>query len=209
VPLDRWSQRPVNGQITVTIGKFYRVTGESTQHRGVEPDVTLPSAIDMKEVGESALDSALPWDRIAGVPFRTDHREEPAATDLTSEEGARAQHDPDYRWLVSNIAAIDTIREQKTISLNLAARKAERTEMDAQRLARENSRRAAKGLTPVKTTEELEKIDKNDEPDVVLVQAAEIMGDIVVGARPAIPTDAAHGPTTAKTEKPEKAEKPN
>ena len=64
VPLDRWSPRPVNGQLTVTIGKFYRVTGESTQHRGVEPDVTLPSQIDMEEFGESALEGALPWDRI-------------------------------------------------------------------------------------------------------------------------------------------------
>jgi carboxyl-terminal processing protease len=63
---------PVNGQLTVTIGKFYRVTGESTQHRGVEPDVTLPSQIDMEEFGESALEGALPWDRIAGVPFRSE-----------------------------------------------------------------------------------------------------------------------------------------
>jgi carboxyl-terminal processing protease len=196
VPLDRWSQRPVNGQLTVTIGKFYRVTGESTQHRGVEPDVPLPSAIDMKEVGESALDSALPWDRIAGVPFRADRREEPPVTDLTSEEGTRAQRDPDYRWLVANIAAIDTIREQKTVSLNLAARKAERAEQDAQRLARENSRRTAKGQPAVKTTEELEKLTKEDEPDIVLTQAAEIMGDIVVGARPAIPKDA-RGPQSA------------
>ena len=72
VPLDRWSPRPVNGQLTVTIGKFYRVTGESTQHRGVEPDVTLPSQIDMEEFGESALEGALPWDRIAGVPFHSE-----------------------------------------------------------------------------------------------------------------------------------------
>ncbi len=43
VPLDRWTQRPVDGQLTITIGKFYRVTGESTQHRGVEPDILLPS----------------------------------------------------------------------------------------------------------------------------------------------------------------------
>jgi len=197
VPLDRWSQRPVNGQLTVTIGKFYRVTGESTQHRGVEPDVPLPSAIDMKEVGESALDSALPWDRIAGVPFRADRREEPPATDLTNEEGARSQKDPDYRWLVANIAAIDTIREQKTVSLNLATRKEERAQRDAQTLARENSRRAAKGQPSVKTTEELEKLDKDAEPDIVLTQAAEIMGDIVVGARPAIPTDA-RGPQSVK-----------
>ena len=55
IPLDRWTQKPVDGQLTVTIGKFYRVTGESTQHRGVEPDIALPSPIDLEEVGESSL----------------------------------------------------------------------------------------------------------------------------------------------------------
>src|SRR5262245_28234732 len=194
VPLDRWSQRPVNGQLTVTIGKFYRVTGESTQHRGVEPDVPLPSPIDMKEIGESALDSALPWDRIAGVPFRTDQREDSLIPTLSTEEGARAQKDPDYRWFVQSIAANDTLREQKTISLNLVTRKAERAEQDTQRLARENSRRAAKGEPAVKTTEELE---KTEEPDIVLAQAAEIMGDMVTGARPAIPVDSS-GPKTVR-----------
>ena len=92
VPLDRWSPRPVNGQLTVTIGKFYRVTGESTQHRGVEPDVTLPSQIDMEEVGESALEGALPWDRIAGVPFRSEAKDAQPniAVARHRREGARA-----------------------------------------------------------------------------------------------------------------------
>ncbi len=128
VPLDRWQQRPVNGQLTVTIGKFYRVTGESTQHRGVEPDVQLPSDIDMKTVGESALEAALPWDRIAGVPFRTSDRStDTSIPTLVSDETQRADKDADYRWLVQSIAALDTVREQKTISLNLEARKQERT----------------------------------------------------------------------------------
>src|SRR5579871_4304085 len=99
VPLDRWSKEPVNGQLTVTIGKFYRVTGESTQHRGVEPDIPLASVLDTKEVGESALESSLPWDRIAGVPYRssTALAAEPPVAALASAEDARAQHDPDYR----------------------------------------------------------------------------------------------------------------
>src|SRR5690606_14000503 len=70
IPLDRWTNKPVEGQLTVTIGKFYRVTGESTQHRGVEPDIALPSAINLEDVGESALDAALPWDRIQAAGFR-------------------------------------------------------------------------------------------------------------------------------------------
>jgi carboxyl-terminal processing protease len=181
VPLDRWAQRPVNGQLTVTIGKFYRVTGESTQHRGVEPDVPLPSPIDMKEVGESALDYALPWDRIAGVPFRADRREHPPVPVLTSEESQRAERDPDYRWLVASIAENDALREKKTVSLNLATRRAEREQMEQRRLALENSRRQAKGQPILKTLEELEKAE---EPDILLAQATEIMGDMVAGSRP-------------------------
>ena len=188
VPLDRWSQKPTSGQLTVTIGKFYRVTGESTQHRGVEPDVQLPSPIDMKEVGESALDSALPWDRIAGVPFQpsTESTAVPPTTLLSSEEDTRAQHDADYRWLVSDIAAIDTARGEKTVSLNLKTRKEERAKVDKERLDRENARRAAKNQPPFKSVEELDKV-KDDTPDIVLTQSAEIMADIVTGARPQAP----------------------
>jgi carboxyl-terminal processing protease len=184
VPLDRGSQKPVSGQLTVTIGKFYRVTGESTQHRGVEPDVPLPSPIDMKEVGESALEAALPWDRIAGVPFQastTSPATLPVST-LTSDEDSRAQKDPDYRWLVSDIAAIDTVREQHNVSLNLKTRREERARQEKDRLDRENSRRAAKNLPPFKSVEEIDK-DKTELPDVVLSQAAEIMADMVRGAR--------------------------
>ena len=184
VMLDR-SREPVNGQLTVTIGKFYRVTGESTQHRGVEPDIPLASLLDTKEVGESALESSLPWDRIAAVPFKTSAvlTSEPAVTTLRAAEDLRAQRDPDYHWLVSDIAAVDTLREQHSVSLNLNVRRDERAREDRERLARENGRRAAKNLPQLKSIEELEKA-KDDEPDVLLDQAAQIMTDVVTGARP-------------------------
>jgi carboxyl-terminal processing protease len=187
VPLDRWSQRPVNGQLTVTIGKFYRITGESTQHRGVEPDVSLPSPIDMEEVGESSLEAALPWDRIASVPFTVWHSEQRPATaipTLAVEEDERAQHDPDYRWLVQDIAALDELRSEKTVSLNLKVRQEERAREDRERLARENARRTAKGLPLAKTVEEIE---SSEAPDIVLAQATQVMGDMIVGARPGLP----------------------
>jgi carboxyl-terminal processing protease len=185
VPLDRWSKEPVNGQLTVTIGKFYRVTGESTQHRGVEPDIPLASVLDTKEVGESALESSLPWDRIAGVPFKTSTvaATEPPVALLASAEDARAQHDPDYRWLVSDIAAIDNLREQHSVSLNLKLRREERAREDKERLERENNRRVAKNLPPLKTVAELDKA-KESQPDVMLDQAAQIMTDVVTGVRP-------------------------
>jgi len=184
VPLDRWSKEPVNGQLTVTIGKFYRVTGESTQHRGVEPDIPLASVLDTKEVGESALESSLPWDRIAGVPFKTSavSASEPPVATLASAEDVRAQHDPDYRWLVSDIAAIDTLRGQHSVSLNLKVRREERAREDKERLERENARRVAKNLPALKSIGDLDKA-KDEQPDVMLDQAAQIMTDVVAGGR--------------------------
>jgi len=182
VPLDRWSPRPVNGQLTVTIGKFYRVTGESTQHRGVEPDVTLPSQIDMDEFGESALEGALPWDRIPGVPFRSEGKSlQPNIAALATEEKTRADRDPDYRWLVADLAAADVMRKQTSLSLNLQQRKDERERLERERLSRENARRAAQNLPALKTAEELADAKF---PDTVLDQAAEVMTDMVSGARP-------------------------
>jgi hypothetical protein len=101
---------------------------------------------------------------------------------LATAEDSRAQHDADYRWLVSDIAAIDTVRGEKSLSLNLKTRREERTKMEKERLERENARRAAKNLPPYKTAEELDKV-KDDSPDIVLTQSAEIMADIVTGAR--------------------------
>ena len=182
VPLDRWSPKPVNGQLTVTIGKFYRVTGESTQHRGVEPDVALPSQIDMEEFGESALEGALPWDRIPGVPFHSEGKsQQPNIAVLATEEKTRADHDPDYRWLVADLAAADVMRKQTSLSLNLQQRKEERERLERERLTRENARRAAQKLPPLKNSEELADAKF---PDTVLDQATEVMTDMVTGARP-------------------------
>jgi carboxyl-terminal processing protease len=182
VPLSRWSARPVNGQLTVTIGKFYRVTGESTQHRGVEPDVELASPISLKDIGESSLDDALPWDRIDRAEFRALDTRLPSIAKLALEENARQSRDPDYRWLVEDIAALDRLRDQRSISLNLDKRKAERTQLEANRLARENARRVARSESPLASIEDL---DSSKQPDVVLDQSAEVMVDMLKLSAPA------------------------
>jgi carboxyl-terminal processing protease len=185
VPIDRWSARPVNGQLTVTIGKFYRITGESTQHRGVEPDVPLPSQIDLEEFGESALEGALPWDRIAGVPFHSTGKAQPSIINaLATEEKTRAGRDPDYRWLVADLAAAEVVRKQTSLSLNLQQRREERERLDRERLSRENARRSAQNLPAIKNAEELADAKF---PDTVLDQAAEVMTDMVTGVRPSTP----------------------
>ncbi len=190
VPLDRWSQRPVNGQLTVTIGKFYRITGESTQRLGVEPDVPLPSPIDMSEVGETSLEGALPWDRIAPVPFTAWHIEQGPAVAypvLAHAEDARAGHDPDLRWLTAEVAADEVLQGETAVSLNLKARERERTREDQDRLARENLRRAADGAAPLKS---IDAIDPLEASDILLAQCTQVVGDMIAGVGPPVPSRA-------------------
>ena len=194
VPLQRWSSKPVNGQLTVTIAKFYRVTGESTQHRGVEPDVALASPISLQDIGESALPDALPWDRIAPVPFRELEPRPPSIAQLANEERARQERDADYRWLVADIGAIDGQRARKSVSLNLEERRAERDRLEAERLARENARRAARAEPPLASIAD---IDGSKLPDVQLDQAAQVMADIV--AKGAVARKGATAQTAART----------
>ncbi len=180
IPLDRWSSKPVDGQLTVTIGKFYRVTGQSTQHRGVVPDVALPSPIDPTLVGESALPRSLPWDTIGAVPFpvATGPAQVPSIAKLRAAELAREQHDPNFQWLVGDIRLIDAIREQKSVSLNLAMRQTERHKEDAELLALDNQRREALGLPALKSSRQIG--GKHDKiPDVILDQAEHVMADMI------------------------------
>ncbi|HJS90731.1 MAG TPA: carboxy terminal-processing peptidase [Steroidobacteraceae bacterium] len=190
VPLDRWSDKPVQGQLTVTIGKFYRVTGESTQHRGVVPDVALPSPIDPKEVGEADEQDSLPWDRISGVPFKvsTGMSAVPSIATLDAEQTARERHDPNYQWLVAEINAVDAMREDHTVSLNLAQRRADRSRQDKTLLALDNKRRAALGLPPLTNAEQIDK-DKDKIPDVILDQAADITADMIALDRSSYPIE--------------------
>ena len=182
VPLDRWSNKPIEGQLTVTIGKFYRITGQSTQHRGVIPNVTLPSPINPKVIGEADLPDSLPYDRISGVPFKTSTglSQVPSIEQLNADEVARASRDPNYQWLVSDIHAIDDIRGQHTISLNLARRRAERTREDKLLLSIDNRRRAALGLKPLTKVDQIDdKKDGDKIPDVILDQAVDITADMI------------------------------
>ena len=163
------------GQLTLTIGKYYRVTGESTQHRGVNPDIPLPSEIDAALVGESVRDSALPWDTIRTARFRAGAPLDGTITSLTANHLSRSENDPDYRYLLDGIQDVAEVRARDSVSLQLEARKNEREEELTRRLARENGRRAALDMEPLSSVEEL---DDLEEPDVHLDQAAAIVTDL-------------------------------
>jgi carboxyl-terminal processing protease len=166
---------PGYGQLTLTIGKYYRVTGESTQHRGVDPDITLPSLIDTEQFGESVRDSALPWDTIQTTRFRAGEPLDSTIQSLTANQVKRAESDPNFQYLVDRTRDAEEARQRKTVSLNYEQRLAEREEELARELRRENERRAALNLEPLETLEDL---DEEELPDVLLDQAAGIASDL-------------------------------
>jgi carboxyl-terminal processing protease len=178
--LDQYVRRPDDeglGQLTLTIGKYYRVTGESTQHRGVDPDISLPSHIDTTVVGESVRDSALPWDTIRTTEFRGGEPLDATINSLTASHIERSEQDPDFQYLVEGIRDVEEARARKTVSLSIETRKQEREENMARRLDRENARRAALQLEPLASVEELESLEG---PDVHLDQAAAIITDLAI-----------------------------
>ncbi|MBT8131874.1 MAG: carboxy terminal-processing peptidase, partial [Gammaproteobacteria bacterium] len=141
--LNRYSARPGHdefGQLTVTIGKYYRVNGGSTQHKGVLPDIELPSSVDVELVGESARETALPWDEIRATRFDQAGDAGVLVSTLISRHAERADTDPDYRYLLSSIERARS-NDEKSVSLHLEQRKKERKEAQLERLALENSRR--------------------------------------------------------------------
>ncbi len=189
------------GQLTLTMGKFYRVNGGSTQHKGVIPDITLPSAIDSSEIGESSRERALPWDQIAATRFQASQPLDAAITQLTRFESTELSATPDMKYLEAGIAAAGEARAQQRVSLNLEARKRERETQRGAQLQRENAWRAARGLAAV---ESLDKVKPEDEPDPLLETAANMALEysrIAAGGRPLLTqakSDDAEAPVVVK-----------
>jgi carboxyl-terminal processing protease len=159
-----------HGQLKLTESKFYRISGESTQHRGVVPDIELPSLYDTAEVGESALDNALPWDRIAAVRHRSYQDLGSQLATLRERHEARVRHDPDFVYLQGELDLLRQRNAQNTVSLSEEVRIVERQRQREAALQLENARRGAKGMTPLASVDELE----DDEQDP---ESADTQGD--------------------------------
>ncbi|MES1924963.1 carboxy terminal-processing peptidase [Salinisphaera sp. T31B1] len=151
------------GQIKLTQAKFYRVTGKSTQDRGVTPDITFPPAIDPEKIGESALPNALPWDTIEPTAYPYSDEIAQLLPTLKRQHSERVATDADYQY---RIKRIDLAREQsqKTeVSLNLDKRRREQDQLKARSLALANEHRKAKGEAPFENYQAFE--DSEDDAD--------------------------------------------
>ena len=158
------------GQLKITRSKFYRISGESTQHRGVLPDIDFPDLYDVSDdIGEAALDSALPWDTIETTSFYRPYANlQPILPALVSRHQERLQNDPDFNYIEAQISRALENQEDNTLSLNMDTLLAERAENDAWRLQLENSRRLAKGEEPYESIEAMENANEAEEEAIAV-----------------------------------------
>lgn len=135
-----------HGALKLTEAKYYRISGGSTQHRGVLPDITLPSLYDSEQIGESTLDNALNWDTIKPLHHSKYGSFGQFNSQLMVRHTQRVKNDPDYRFLNQQIALNEQYENIKTLSLNELMREDMINKDKQAREAIENSRRIAKGL---------------------------------------------------------------
>jgi len=187
------------GQVKLTRSKFYRISGASTQHRGVIPDITFPDFYDAYEdIGESSLDGALPWDTVRPVEYRTYNSIQTMLPELQNLHNERAKTSPDFIYLLGQIERTRTLREKETFSLNELVVKQEREDRRREEFDAENMRRALKGI-PLEEWKEDEDAEENsteftdeetilvdneeeikeEEGDPLILESARILADII------------------------------
>jgi carboxyl-terminal processing protease len=176
---------PVNdGQLKLTVAKFYRISGQSTQHQGVIPDITFPSAFDPEEIGESALDTALPWDQIRSLRYSPMDTPQARLATLIDRHQTRIATDPGFKALLERTKQARTLSGSEEISLNLATRRSERASNNQAALEIENSRREALGLERLESFAELETEQASDDQpitqDASLMESARILADEIL-----------------------------
>ena len=129
------------GTLKITIRKFYRITGASTQLKGVEPDIVLPDVLNYwTDIGEGALDNPLPWDSIRGVEFNKLNLVQPYLADLRRRSEARTATNQDFEYIRQDIDDYKKMQAEKTVPLNEQEAIKQRQVNDARRWARESER---------------------------------------------------------------------
>lgn len=181
------------GQLKATIAQFFRVEGDSTQHRGVVPDVEFPSGLSTKDQGERALKNALPFAHIAAVRFAPSMASLGPVDELRQRHAARLKEDKAYRALLAQERAMQEAADRKSVSLLESKRRAEHEKSRREQRARENEIRVAHGLEPLPAEPEKETGDEDalaesedgrdkkdpDDFDVVLEEASKVLGDYI------------------------------
>ncbi len=166
------------GQLKLTIAKFYRVDGGSTQHKGVVPDIKFPSIYSHDEFGESSQKSALPWDQIQPAQYYKYDDISKFIPQLYSKHAERISKDPEYQLMINEIQDYKDNREKKEFSLNQKIRKEERDKAEEKRKQLEEEK--AK-ITGIKIDDKKEVSTKESIiTDYELKESGRILADLIL-----------------------------
>ena len=193
LPLESYTRKTFDkplGQIKITSAQFFRINGDSTQHKGVVPDLAWNLPQIEGDFGERAYKNALPWRRIAIAQHKDyKHAFSPAVIQQAKEKSlVRISRNPKFKTTVNRVKLLVDAGNEKTVSLNLAKRKAKRATFNNQLLSLENKLQVANGLPEYKTIKELRDAQEkqNDDiftkkpVDVFLDEAAHILTDLQI-----------------------------
>ncbi|MEL4070093.1 carboxy terminal-processing peptidase [Ochrobactrum sp. GPK 3] len=187
---------PKFGELKLTIAQFFRVNGGTTQLRGVTPDISLPGLFDLKTVGESSFDNALPWSEVKPAKYKRLGDIKSVLPQLQSLHDVRVKDDPEFQQFVEDIAVLKAQREKTELSLNETER---RNEMTAEENRLKSRKKSDDGLSSspddgLQSNERslsadiaIEKTRKNAK-DVLQTEAAGIvanLSDLQAGAKAA------------------------
>lgn len=168
------------GQLKFTVSKFYRVSGDSTQHKGVVPDILLPDIYDRDEIGESAAKNALPWDQIRPLSFNVYHQLDTVLPKLNNLHKARSKEDKDYLDFLAEVEDYKALGQRSSVSLNELERVAERDRLERKRLERINFRRQSKDLKPLASLDDIDDLEEDEvQFDILKDEFVEIMADFI------------------------------
>ncbi|MDQ7049313.1 MAG: carboxy terminal-processing peptidase [Enterobacterales bacterium] len=165
------------GVLKLTIDKFYRITGASTQLKGVMPDISYPDPISREHFGEASYDYALKWDTIKAVKYQSTNRVRSFIEFLNQMHLSRIKNDREFQYIIQDVEELQKRRQDTSVSLNIDERKKERAEDELKRLARENVRRTLVGKEPLKEIDE--DTEFVDVDDAKLYETAHILSDLM------------------------------
>jgi len=172
------SQKNLNlGQVKLTIAKYYRVNGGSTQNLGVVPDISYPTMIDPKDFGESSEPSALPWDEIKSADFNRYADLTKLLPEINKKHLQRISSNKDFQNLIEDIQIYKENKKKTFISLNEDIRKEEKLKEEQRKLERDEK---------IQTNDETELLDeevpviRNDKKDYILDETAKIISDYIL-----------------------------
>ena len=160
------------GQLKFTNAKFYRISGDSTQHRGVLPDIEFPSSLDPEQVGESHRETALPWDRVPPVRHRILGDLRQYVIQLKMWHDHRVSSEPDFSYLKNQLSLSREWRNQDEdmLSLSLSARRERINRLENAQLLLENNRRSKLELLPYATIDAWSEAENTKNAETHLVE---------------------------------------